>query len=152
MNRLEPILEPILNSIDFESLEFKTSFSHKNRFERKSTFEPTPRVGSRSDILLSRTNYCFKANQFFFNLIVLICSTCVLNLMLIAHIFIYSSRSRADDEPKLSREPISISRLYHCIYIMTLLKLHVLNSFGINNKSLFATFAQLNFYDKVIIA
>src|SRR5581483_2311417 len=108
MSRLEPILEPILNSIDFESLEFKTSFNHKNRFERKSTFELTPRVGSKSDILLSRTNYCFKANQTFFNLIILICSTCVLNLTLVAHIFIYSSRSRADDEPKLSREPIPI--------------------------------------------
>ena len=46
--------------------------------------------------------------KFFFNLIVLICSTCVLNLTLVAHIFIYSSRSRADDEPKLSREPIPI--------------------------------------------
>ena len=37
MSRLEPILEPILNSIDFESLEFKTTFNHKNRFEPMST-------------------------------------------------------------------------------------------------------------------
>src|ERR1043165_4852525 len=110
MSRLEPILEPILNSIDFESLEFKTSFNHKNRFEWKSTFEPTTRVGSKSDILLSRTNYYFKANQNFFNLIVLICSTCFLNLTLVAHIFVYSSRSRADNEPKLSREPIPIPK------------------------------------------
>ena len=53
--------------------------------------------------------------KFFFNLIVLICSTCVLNLTLVAHIFIYSSRSRADDEPKLSREPIPIPNNMPCI-------------------------------------
>src|SRR5581483_8983333 len=106
MSQLKPILEPILNSIDFESLEFKTSFNHKNHFERKSTFKLTPRVGSKSDILLSQANYCLRLIKFFFNLIVLICSTCVLNLTLVAHIFIYSSQSRADDESKLSREPI----------------------------------------------
>ena len=108
MSWLELILEPILNSIDFESLEFKTSFNHKNHFEQKLTFELTSWVCSKSDILLLQTNYCFKANQNFFNLIILIYSMYILNLMLIAHIFIYSSWSKADDEPKLSHELIPI--------------------------------------------